>query len=111
MNHTPKDVARALEIVLSSLKFDRETTRILKLQLDSTRRLAQAVPAPDPLIDPTSFRADCTGFLNWIDVLVAQIEATSCDPDDPDAFDETLLAVQMWGQRLRGHLEQAGEAS
>ncbi len=35
------------------------------------------------------------GLENWLDVVLTLIEETSCDPEDPDQFDEDLLAATL----------------
>ncbi len=46
MVHSTKTVARSLVIILASLKFDPETTRILKVQLEHQRQRMRAEGQP-----------------------------------------------------------------
>lgn len=36
------------------------------------------------------------GCANWCDALIEMVQATSCEPDDPKAFDEVLLGAQQF---------------
>lgn len=57
-------------------------------------------------------RGDLEGAVNWLDALISQVDATSCDPDDPEAFDEVLMGARAWLSRGRAALAalEGGEA-
>lgn len=54
-------------------------------------------------------RGETKGLANWADAALEQIEATSCAPDDPEAWDEVMLALQMWIARSRAALKGGGK--
>ena len=35
------------------------------------------------------------GAVNWLDALLALVEDTSCDPDDEDRFEDTLMGARL----------------
>lgn len=45
------------------------------------------------------------GCINWMSALLTLIEETDCNPDDPEKFDEILLAATL----MMGSAEQVLE--
>jgi len=50
-------------------------------------------------------RGACEGAVNWLDALLHQVQATSCEPDDPEAFDEVLMGAGLWLHNARAVLK------
>jgi len=59
--------------------------------------------------DNARLRGACEGAVNWLDALAEQINATSCDPDDPEAFDEVLMGAGMFLANARAALNAGKE--
>ena len=49
-------------------------------------------------------RGACEGAVNWLDALLHQVQSTSCEPDDPEAFDEVLMGAGMFMEKARAAL-------
>jgi len=46
------------------------------------------------------------GAVNWLDALLELIEETSCDPDDPERFDEVVAGAALFGRSARAALSE-----
>ena len=46
------------------------------------------------------------GCANWCDALLEMVRSTSCEPDDPEAFDEVLMGAQMFLAAYRAAREE-----
>ena len=47
------------------------------------------------------------GCANWCDALIEMVQATSCAPEDPEAFDEVAMGAQMFLAAYRKATEAA----
>ena len=56
-------------------------------------------------------RAVLEGAVNWLDALLTLVQETSCDPDDPEAFDEVVMAAGMWLSSARAEIERLDRAT
>ena len=56
-------------------------------------------------------RAVLEGAVNWLDALLTLVQETSCDPDDPEAFDEVVMAAGMWLSSARAEIERLDRAA
>lgn len=46
------------------------------------------------------------GCINWMSILLVLIEETDCNPDDPDKFDEILIAANLMMGQAENILEK-----
>ena len=56
-------------------------------------------------------RAVLEGAVNGLDALLTLVQETSCDPDDPEAFDEVVMAAGMWLSSARAEIERLDRAT
>lgn len=48
------------------------------------------------------------GAVNWLDALLGLIDETSCDPDDEERFDETMMGARLALKAARAALTSGG---
>ena len=81
-----------------------------ELSRHDSKTLLQLLLSADARCDALTAERDrlrgaCEGAVNWLDALLHQVQATSCEPDDPEAFDEVLMGAGVFMEKARAALK------
>ena len=95
VNETPKREHVPDDVLTLTAERDRLAVAVDAVMADRARITAER----------ERLRGACEGAVNWLDALLHQVQATSCEPDDPKAFDEVLMGADLWLHNARAALK------
>ena len=119
-----RDLVKAGALILAEIeKLDREEDAkaataksaagndLSHITAEATTKTTPAGVSAAKVPPAVNLVCELEGAANWLDALITLVQDTSCNPDDPEAFDEVMLCAQMQLAAARRAIEVAEKSA